>query len=73
MESHPQLVTMQSFGEPLDENALQDLYGWVDQIPLSRPKKNFARDFADAGNTKFYIQLIVYLLLLVKFPIGEKF
>ena len=32
---------------PLDEGALQRLYAWVDEIPLSRPKRNFTRDFSD--------------------------
>ena len=27
---------------------IQDLYVWVDQVPLSRPKRNIARDFSDA-------------------------
>ena len=31
------------------EEELQDLYIWVDGIPLSRPKKNIARDFSDGG------------------------
>lgn len=26
---------------------LQKIYAWVDEIPLSRPKKNITRDFAD--------------------------
>mmetsp|Transcript_60783 Transcript_60783/g.144812 ORF Transcript_60783/g.144812 Transcript_60783/m.144812 type:complete len:245 (-) Transcript_60783:102-836(-) len=26
---------------------LQKLYNWVDEIPLSKPKKNISRDFAD--------------------------
>ncbi|KAG2377964.1 hypothetical protein C9374_008586 [Naegleria lovaniensis] len=30
-----------------DEEELQMLYTWVDEIPLSRPKKNIARDFSD--------------------------
>eukprot|EP00916_Digyalum_oweni_P026655 GHVL01043755.1.p1 GENE.GHVL01043755.1~~GHVL01043755.1.p1 ORF type:complete len:227 (+),score=49.33 GHVL01043755.1:57-737(+) len=30
-----------------DEEELQNLYNWVDEIPLSRPKRNIARDFAD--------------------------
>lgn len=25
------------------------MYNWVDEIPLSRPKKNIARDFSDCG------------------------
>eukprot|EP01027_Heterolobosea_sp_BB2_P006380 GEZU01009653.1.p1 GENE.GEZU01009653.1~~GEZU01009653.1.p1 ORF type:complete len:296 (+),score=56.66 GEZU01009653.1:248-1135(+) len=31
----------------LDEEDLQALYTWVDDIPLTRPKRNIARDFAD--------------------------
>jgi len=31
----------------LNEEALDDLYAWIDTIPLSRPKKNIARDFSD--------------------------
>ena len=34
----------------LDEDVLQDLYAWVDQIPLSRKKQNISRDFSDGGN-----------------------
>uniref|UniRef100_A0A8C5WAA4 Sperm flagellar protein 1 n=1 Tax=Leptobrachium leishanense TaxID=445787 RepID=A0A8C5WAA4_9ANUR len=30
-----------------DEEALHQLYTWVDKIPLSRPKKNISRDFSD--------------------------
>ncbi|KAG2497415.1 hypothetical protein HYH03_004570 [Edaphochlamys debaryana] len=29
------------------ESELQALYTWVDEIPLSRPKRNIARDFSD--------------------------
>ena len=35
---------------PIDERLLEDLYSWVDQIPLSRGKKNMARDFSDGGS-----------------------
>ena len=31
----------------ISEEDLDSLYAWVDGIPLSRPKKNMARDFAD--------------------------
>jgi len=31
----------------MDDEELQRLYAWVDEIPLSRPKRNIARDFAD--------------------------
>ena len=34
----------------MDEEELQLIYNWVDEIPLSRPKKNIARDFSDGGN-----------------------
>jgi hypothetical protein len=33
----------------LDEQILQDLYAWIDQIPLSRPKRRIERDFSDGG------------------------
>ena len=31
----------------MDEEEMQILYNWVDEIPLSRPKRNIARDFSD--------------------------
>ena len=33
----------------LDDQILQDLYAWIDQIPLSRPKRRIEKDFADGG------------------------
>jgi hypothetical protein len=36
----------------LNEEALDDLYAWIDTIPLSRPKKNIARDFSDGGKLR---------------------
>ena len=33
----------------LDEENLQELFAWVDEIPLSRPKKTITRDFSDGG------------------------
>jgi hypothetical protein len=33
----------------LDEEEMQMVYNWVDEIPLSRPKRNIARDFSDCG------------------------
>ncbi|KAL9649702.1 hypothetical protein ABK040_003988 [Willaertia magna] len=32
---------------PFGEEELQLLYTWIDEIPLSRPKRNIARDFSD--------------------------
>ena len=34
----------------LGEEELEGVYNWVDEVPLSRPKRNMARDFSDAGN-----------------------
>lgn len=31
----------------LDEDGLQELYTWIDEISLSRPKRNIWRDFSD--------------------------
>lgn len=31
----------------MDDEDLQRVYQWIDEIPLSRPKRNIARDFAD--------------------------
>lgn len=33
--------------EALEPAQLEALYAWIDGVPLSRPKKNFARDFSD--------------------------
>ena len=38
-----------NFDEPLHENQLEELYIWLDAIPLSRKKKNLSRDFSDAS------------------------
>ena len=48
---------------PLADDELQRLYTWVDEIPLSRPKRNIARDFSDAVLTaevvhKFHPKLV---------------
>ena len=36
----------------LDDDSLQELYSWIDEIPLSRPKRNIGRDFSDGGELK---------------------
>lgn len=47
----------------VDEEALHQLYLWVDNIPLSRPKRNLSRDFSDgvlvAELIKFYFPKMV--------------
>jgi hypothetical protein len=32
-----------------EDQELMYIYEWVDSVPLSRPKKNMGRDFADGG------------------------
>lgn len=31
----------------LDESLLEELYKWIDNLPLSRPKQRIERDFSD--------------------------
>ena len=33
----------------MTEDEMQRLYQWIDEIPLSRPKRNIGRDFSDGG------------------------
>lgn len=33
----------------LSEEEIERLYAWIDEVPLSRHKKNLARDFSDGG------------------------
>lgn len=40
----------------LTEEELNSIYNWVDEIPLSRPKKNITRDFADGVLTAEIVQ-----------------
>lgn len=50
---------------PLDDETLQRLYAWIDEIPLSRPKKNIARDFSDgilfAEVVRYYFPKLVQM------------
>ena len=50
----------------LDDEELQRIYQWVDEVPLSRPKRNIARDFADgvlvAENVSHYFPRLVELV-----------
>jgi hypothetical protein len=50
---------------PLSDEDLHELYLWVDDIPLSRPKRNIARDFSDgvcvAETVKYYFPKLVEL------------
>ena len=43
----PQYPQEEPQGDDLTEEDLQLIYNWVDEIPLSRPKRSIARDFSD--------------------------
>ncbi|XP_070697573.1 sperm flagellar protein 1 [Pempheris klunzingeri] len=49
----------------LNEEELQELYAWIDKIPLSRPKRHITRDFSDgvmaAELVKYYFPRLVDL------------
>lgn len=38
--------------EELDERNLEQLFTWIDSIPLTRPKKDLKRDFSDGGRLR---------------------
>ena len=46
----------------LDETLLHDLYSWIDQIPLSRPKRRIERDFSDGGFCRMIIKFLSFVL-----------
>ena len=49
-------VSMVADDEKMETEAdLQDLYTWIDEIPLSRPKKNITRDFSDGGDIVTFV------------------
>ncbi|KAK6482094.1 sperm flagellar protein 1 isoform X1 [Huso huso] len=49
----------------INQETLQEVYAWIDQIPLSRPKRNIARDFCDgvmaAEVVKYFFPKLVEL------------
>jgi hypothetical protein len=45
----------------LDDQLLQDLYAWIDQIPLSRPNKRIEKDFSAGGKSIFFISPVLVL------------
>ncbi|KAI9208288.1 uncharacterized protein BJ171DRAFT_471959 [Polychytrium aggregatum] len=46
-----ELPTVSGTMRELTEDEIQNLYAWIDEIPLSRPKKNITRDFSDGANS----------------------
>ena len=51
-----------SWNIELDEQLLQDLYAWIDQVPLSRSKRRIERDFSDGG-----IKNLIYSIFFPEF------
>jgi hypothetical protein len=43
------IIEQESPRTEVEHKQLQAIYRWIDKIPLSRPKRNIARDFADGG------------------------
>ncbi|KAJ8014024.1 hypothetical protein DPEC_G00035950 [Dallia pectoralis] len=54
-----------TMNKELSEEILQDLFAWLDKIPMSRPKRNIARDFSDgvmaAEVVKYFFPKLVEL------------
>ena len=38
--------------QAMTKQEMELVYKFADEVPLSRPKKNIARDFSDGGNTQ---------------------
>ncbi len=53
----------------LSEDELKKVYAWVDEIPLSRPKKNIARDFSDGGRFPYNGIFRVFEIIIIAFVI----
>lgn len=49
----------------LDDQQLQELYAWVDEITLSRPKRNITRDFSDGGKYILFEVLFTFRLFCI--------
>jgi hypothetical protein len=62
MENGGEIKTM----DDLDDETLQVLYTWIDEIPLSRPKRNIARDFSDGGSVRF-----IWNMGILQFTVSE--
>jgi hypothetical protein len=56
-----------SWNIELDEQLLQDLYAWIDQVPLSRSKRRIERDFSDGGNWSLlkFIYIFIYIYICI--------
>lgn len=63
MQQQQQHLQAAPTSDEITEDDLQIIYNWVDEIPLSRPKRNIARDFSDgvllAEIVKHYLPKLV--------------
>ena len=48
----------------INDELLEDLYRWIDEIPLSRTKRDMRRDFSDAGSIVTVLNIIIRQALL---------
>ena len=48
--------------ESIDDAVLEDLYSWIDKIPLSRKKQDIRRDFADGSK---WSMLQAYYIIVI--------
>ena len=44
----------------LTPDYLDEVYRWIDSVPLSRPKKNIARDFSDGSQMAKIIEYYLW-------------
>ena len=50
--------------ENLTDDQLRAIYAWIDAIPLTRPKRNMARDFSDGV---LLAEVYIYIILALSF------
>jgi hypothetical protein len=50
----------------LDDKLLEDLYQWIDTLPLTRPKRNIERDFSDGKISILILKFNFFLFLKIK-------
>ena len=57
----------------ISEEEMQEVYNWVDEIPLSRPKKNISRDFSDCGKYYYISKFISFSTLVLVAEVVKHF
>lgn len=59
-------LTRVDMEEYFDDMEIENLYQWIDRIPLTRPKKNLAKDFSDGGKCDFFPHKDTTLVVLLQ-------